>query len=294
MRWFAIGAIVLVLVASGPVAAKRHVPHPTPTPTQTINGTSVLFGLDHPARETDAAIAAGLNTIRIVNFLDEGPTGAPFDSGRWARVDSLIAAAQVRGLRVILDLSTYRNQLRAQGQNPYGEWGPFLAFVGARYRTAPIAYYALAGEPEPREAPLLVAFYSRSTSQLHAAAPGVPVSSGGLLQYGWNSGIDWQAIFRVTDLPAVHVYSQNDEQALPTLASDAAGLGKPLMIEEFGFNQSEGDSQRAADFSRVYGLARTVGARGSAFWNLGPQLGGDTYDVNTATPLTWQVVLTHR
>lgn len=282
--WLVATAAVVVVVLSSGRGNPHKPPKPTVTPTLTgtINGASVLFGLDHPDRDTDAALAAGLDTIRIVDFLDAA--GTPYDATRWARVDALIAAAETRGLRVILDLSTYRNQLRAQGKDPYGDWSAFLAFVGARYRSAPLAYYALAGEPEttvPTE------FYARSIAQLHAADPDTPVSCGGLLQYGWWSG--WQAIFRAVDVPAVHVYSASDEQALPAVASYAASLGKPLVIEEFGFNQTEGDAQRAAGFARIYALAASVKARGIAFWNLGPQL-GDSYDVNPSTPLTWAAI----
>lgn len=290
----AVGGVVLVFsTASG--RGNPHKPKPTPRPTATptplsttLYGASVLFALDHPDRDTDAAVSAGLNTIRIVNFLDESGSD-PYDAWRWSRVDTLIAAAKARGLRVILDLSTYRNQRRNQGLDPYGDWSAFLSFVGDRYRAeTAIAYYALAGEPEVSEASELVAFYGRATTQLHAADADTPVSSGGLLQYGWNSGIDWQAIFRAVDVPAVHVYSTKDEAAVQTLASYAQSLGKPFVIEEFGFNQLEGDAQRAADFDRVYALASSVNA-GVAFWNLGPQI-GDSYDVNTQTPLTWAVV----
>src|SRR4051812_7269066 len=111
----AIVGCVAALMTSG--ASGRGNPHRPPKPTATpapspgglelvgsIDGASVLFGLDHPDRDTDAAVAAGLDTIRIVNFLDESPAGDPYDAWRWSRVDGLIAAAKARGLRLILDL----------------------------------------------------------------------------------------------------------------------------------------------------------------------------------------------
>jgi endo-1,4-beta-mannosidase len=254
-----------------------------------MKGASVLFALDNAARDCDAAVAMGLNTIRIVNFLDEGSAGSPYDAWRWSRVDGLISAAKTRGLRVILDLSTYRNQLHNQGKNPYTtDWGPFLTFVAGKYKAeTAIALYALAGEPEPNDASYLVAFYQKALSQLRMADPNHIITAGGLLQYSWG-GVPWQQIFDVTDLGTVHVYSAGDEGYLPTIASYCAGKGKPWIIEEFGFEQSMGDSSRATSFSRVYGEAKS--ASGVAFWNLGPEVKPDTYDVNAQTPLTLAAV----
>jgi len=304
---------ILVMTAS-PLMAKpaptchgKSCPTPSPTASATIPlvgniyGASTLFALDNATRDVGSAVAAGLNTIRIVNFLDESALGTPTDSTRWARVDNLIATAKANGLRIILDLSTYRNQLLAQGRNPYTtDWQPFLSFVMGRYANeTAIAYYALAGEPaapnssDPRRPTTneLTSFYVRSTTQSHAIDLDTPVSSGGLLQYSWNSGIDYQAIFSGTDVAAIHVYSQQDESAAPTLASYAHSIGRPFVVEEFGFNQNAySDSARASAFGRIYDEAATMGARGIAFWNLGPQVGGDTYDVNQQTPATFSAV----
>jgi len=40
----------------------------------------------------------------------------------------------------------------------------------------------------------------------------------------------------------------------------------------------------------MYGLQSRYAAAGVAFWNLGPQTSGATYDVNSATALTWAAV----
>ena len=134
------------------------------------------------------AVSGGLNTLRLVNVFDERglTTNAPYVEADWRRVDAIIARARGAGLRVVLDLSAFRNHLvnrdiRANGWeanclpgadrspvdytaiDPYrpalaGEWHTFLDFVtnrvntvnGVRYRNdATIAVISLAGEPQP-------------------------------------------------------------------------------------------------------------------------------------------------
>ena len=134
------------------------------------------------------AIQGGLNSLRIVNPFDERglDANAPFADADWQRVDRLLARARGAGLRVVLDLSAFRNHLvnrdiRAHGWeadcqpnadrspvdyaaiDPYraglaGEWEAFLDFVvnrvntvnGVRYKNdATIAVISIAGEPQP-------------------------------------------------------------------------------------------------------------------------------------------------
>lgn len=284
-------------------ARPSHKPTPTPTvtptptapPTSLTDFASVLFGLSNPTRDTDAAVAARLSGIRIVNFLEESSTGNAFDSTRWAQVDALVAAAKSRGLKVLLDLSTYRNQLLKKGINPYtADWGSFLTFVGNRYANeSAIVQYSLAGEPEPPNGSnparpttaQLNTFYQTWIPYLKQLTS-AKVTSGGLLQLDWNSGIDWQAIFRASDLAQVHVYGTGDEGFLPTAKSYAQSIGKSFQLEEFGKPQSFGDQQRADYFTRIYGLSTGL----VGFWNLGPEVTSESHDVNVNTPLTWSAV----
>ena len=111
---------------------------------------------------------------------------APFAAADWQRIDALIARARGAGLRVVLDLSAFRNHLvnrdiRAHDWqddclpdadrspvdyaaiDPYradlaGEWEAFLDFVDDRINTvngvrygadATIAVISIAGEPMP-------------------------------------------------------------------------------------------------------------------------------------------------
>ena len=141
-----------------------------------------------PARIVALSHQAGLNSVRIVNpFVEDGTSaGAPTVAADWQHVDQLLARARGAGMRVVLDLSGFRNHLvnrdiRANGWeaacepgadrspvdyaaiDPYRaalepEWRAFLDFVvgrvnsvnGVRYRDdATIAVISIAGEPLP-------------------------------------------------------------------------------------------------------------------------------------------------
>jgi endo-1,4-beta-mannosidase len=267
--------------------------------------------MDDPAGTAARATAAGLNTIRIVNFLDEvsAPSTGAYDEWRWARLDRLVAAAGSSGLKVILDLSTYRNMLANAGMNPYAhDWGPFVSFAanrrnsvtGIRYGDDPaIALVAIAGEVEPINTPenrlgitssQVTDFFKRTFGQWRSLDTVHPVTSGGLLHYGWDSGIDWRAIFAGADVCSIHNYSAGDVAATPSVAGYCAGLNKPWITEEFGWETSVADASRAVSFQAIYDLNRANGSAGVAFWNLGAQTQMPTYDVNDATPLTLDVV----
>lgn len=282
-------------------------------------GGSIYGYQSDTASRISLATQGKLNTVRITNMLNESSTdlvNAPFDSTKWAKVDAAIAAAGNANLKVILDLSSYRNLYKNNNRNAYTlDWSTFINWVANRtntvsgvvYKNDPIiAIISVAGEVDPPNASSatgptstqqLTDFYTRTIAQVHAADPNHLVSEGGLLQYGWNSGIDWRSIFALPgdDVPAVHVYSAGDENYAPTIAADATSINKPWMIEEFGFDQTTGDSTRASDFQRVYTLATTNNAAGVAYWNIGTEVLGaggktSTYDVNTSTPLTLAAV----
>jgi hypothetical protein len=284
-----------------------------------LYGASDLGGLGDPGARASLAVGARLNTLRVVNFLDEhGSVGsAPYDLAYWSRVDAVIGAARTAGLRVILDLSTYRNLLWNAGRNPYSwDWGPLVAFVtqrsntvtGIRYGDDPtIALVAFAGEVEPLNTPAnvlritaqqLTSFYERTFAQWRANDSRHLLSTGGLLQLAWDSGIDWRSIFGLAndDVCSIHDYSTADQTVTtPAVAAYCASIGKPWITEEFGWDQAVGDAARAADFSAMYGLQSRYAAAGVGFWNLGTTVAGTggvtaTHDVNPSTPLTWSVV----
>ena len=205
-------------------------------------GTTNPGGQGTIAGTIDLAQQAGLNALRLVNFLDERglDPNAPFDPGAWTRVDQTLAAMSTAGLKAILDLSTYRNHLQnlslqaGSGVTPYQRnWKPFLKFVanrvntanGLRYKNDPtIAMVSFAGEPNPpnSEEPLkpttqeLTDFYRRVFAEWKGFDKNHLVSSGGLLHIDWEeiygnpdgSGIDYVAIFSLPkhDVPSIHNY----------------------------------------------------------------------------------------
>jgi endo-1,4-beta-mannosidase len=282
------------------------------------------------AGTTSLAVSAKLNTVRLVNYLDESgvDSNAPYDESSWRRVDQSLASLAKSGLKAILDLSTYRNYLQnhalAAGSTltPYSQdWGPFIHFVATRkntvnrvlYKNDPtIAIVSFAGEPNApnSEEPLkptreeLTNFYSRVLSQWRALDPNHLLSSGGLDQIDWEerfnnpdgSGIDWQAIFALpgNDVPSIHNYGltkvPSTDYVSPKVSAYCAQLGKPWITEEFGFSQAEGDSARAAHYQQIYDEQSTYGSAGVLFWNLGGEVSSDTFDVNSDTPLTWATV----
>lgn len=272
-------------------------------------------GLSDPTKAPGWALALNLNTLRLTDFLDAHPSSprAAFDPARWAAVDRLIAASGAAGLHVELDLSTYRNLLLGVGVNPYTfDWGPFLDFVarrrntvtGVRYGNDPtIALVAFAGEVGPVNGnpgpgvstTQLTTFFRTVMDRWAVNAPRQLLTSGGLLQLDWNSGIDWRAIMALprNAVPAIHVYSANDRNVtVPAVAAYAAALGKPWIDEEFGAPAELGDQARADLFTATFALHRRYGAAGDGFWNVGPQL-TNTYDVGPQFPLTFEAVRRH-
>ncbi|MHA6629348.1 hypothetical protein ACU61A_28260 [Pseudonocardia sichuanensis] len=264
-------------------------------------GTSVT-----PTERARMASEAGLNTLRLVNFLDESgsPASAPFDEASWRDVDERIAAARRYGLKVLVDLSTYRNLLARAGSDPYGEdWGPFLRFVldrqntvtGVRYAEDPtIAMFSLAGEVEPEAGGTTVTeFFRRTLRQAEDIDPHHLWSTGGLLHLDRDSGIEWPTIMAMpeNDVCSIHNYSEPDTVVTtPQIARFCGVLGKPWITEEFGFPQSVGDEERARRFHAMFDLQRLHRAAGVGFWNLGAEREPSSHDVNEQTPAVWQAV----
>lgn len=272
-----------------------------------------VYATADPEQAISQARALGLNAVRLTDFLDVSaadPAGA-YDEERWRRVDATVAAAARAGLRVELDLSTFRNLLWAAGRNPYTvDWTPFLTFVahrtntvsGLSYASDPtIAIVAFAGEVEPISTPSntrgvttagLTAFFGRVFTTWGALAPGVLRTSGGLLQLDWDSGIDWRAISSLpgSDISTVHAYSDADlVTTMPVVAAAAIAANRPWVLEEFGFPVETGDRARAARFRDVFRRAARLQAAGWGFWNVGPQT-HDSFDVGPQTPLTAAMV----
>lgn len=313
-------AVVAIGVRPGSVARRDDATVTACGASLCLNGApwmlsmaSVYNGLATPAESVARVRALDLTTVRITDFLDTAgqPSSAPYDAAAWARVDALIAAAGEAGMHVWLDLSTYRNLLKQSGTNPYtADWTPFLAFVvnrintvtGVRYGDDPtIAVVGFAGEVDGINGGdntyrlttgQLTDFYRNVQQFWHGAAPRQLLTAGGLSHLDWDSGIDWHSIFALpyNSIAAVHAYTAADvDITIPAVAAFAASSGRPWVLEEFGYPATMPDADRARSFTTMFLTAKTHGAAGVGFWNVGGQT-HDTYDVGPQFPLTFAAV----
>lgn len=253
------------------------------------------------------AASIKMNNVRVVDYIN-GVTSDPFDEKIWANVDYVIAKAEEKGMKVLLDLSTYRNYLKDQKKIvPYNmsDWKDFITFVGNRYKDNPTVWlYSLAGEADPpngddRGHPLrptsqqLSNFYRQASDLLHSVAPKQLISCGGFIQMSWNSGINWKEIFAMPNIhiPNVHLYG-DELSAFPEIANWCKTQKRPIYIEEFGMERtvSTGDSKIAEHYRTIFSLKKTYNAVGIGFWNFGPQTTFPTYDVNESLPQTWELI----
>ena len=291
-----------------------------------MNGASVYnpglrpeqSGFLNPTGTVALAERAGLDTIRIVNFFsDDGiPSSTPYAETTWAQVDQMIADAGGAGLHVDLDLSDYRNILWNSCINPYtSDWTAFIRFVATRRNTVTgrlyaddptIAVLGISGEPLPVGSHMFVApatgqdctvayttqdltdFYARTTGLWKRSGASVIVNPGGLGYLNEpTSGIDWKAIFALptVDLCDIKTYGGMLAYAR-TVATYCESIGKPWIDEEFGWQQSDGDAQRATEFRDECRTVFAEGSSGANFWNLGYQIAPTSYDISPATPAT--------
>lgn len=228
----------------------------------------------------------------------------------------MIADAGAAGLHVDLDLSDYRNILWNSCINPYtSDWTAFLTFVATRRNTVTgtvyghdptIATLGISGEPLPvgshtfmapatgQECTLtyttqeLTDFYARTTGKWKQLGATVAVNPGGLGYLNEpTSGIDWKAIFALPTVDLCDIKTYGGMLAYSaTVAAYCTSIGKPWIDEEFGWQQSDGDAQRATELRGTCETVFAEGASGANFWNLGYQVASTSYDVGPATPAT--------
>ncbi len=283
-----------------------------------LNGKAwYLYGASANGATTDAnarmdmAVQGHLNTVRLTDWLHDNA----YDESQWRLVDLMIAAAQARGLHILVDLSTYAGIVKQlNGGNLYTyDWGPFLNFVlnrvntvsGIRYADDPtIALFAFQGEVAPLNTPSNTLgittqqvndFFKRTAAEFKAIDKNHLLEPGGLYQLGWNSGVDYKTIFGIPDIDVCAVHApapQGGHGNDALLASQyCQHIGKPWIWEEFSQPQGIGDQNRANWFQTVYNSAKQWKATGASFWNLGPGTGSDNNDAGPQTPLTWQTVI---
>ncbi|MEA2645643.1 MAG: mannan endo,4-beta-mannosidase [Chloroflexota bacterium] len=281
-----------------------------------------LSGIDNPDATVALAAKARLNTIRLVNFYDSNHGDAarePFSEEAWKKVDVMIARAATAKMHVLLDLSDYRNILWNSCIDPYAaDWRRLIEFVATRRNTVTgevyggdpaIALVGLAGEPQKPgrydytarvtgkpctltySGEELTDFYRRTLGQWAATAQWVPAHTGGLGYLNFNSGIDWKAIFSLSENAVCGIKTYGGMiDFLSTGAAFCHELGKPLVDEEFGWQQTMPDDQRARLFSQTFDRLHRSGAAGAAFWNLGYEMKPESYEVNPDTPRAFAAV----
>ena len=70
---------------------------------------------------------------------------------------------------------------------------------------------------------------------------------------------------------------------MPAVSRFSRSIGRPWIIEEFGYPADLPDAERASRFAATYALAARYGAAGTGLWNVGAQT-ADTYDVGPQFP----------
>ncbi len=250
---------------------------------------------------------AHLNTLRATNYFDGVPYGDWYNSTVWSNMDYLFQQAAIHHMFIILDLSSFRDTTLKQGIYPYNPslYTAAFSWVASRYADNPaLLYYAIAGEVKcptsndplrPISTEALTNYYRVLSDTLYAADPHHLISSGGLSYLNEsNCGIDWQSIFSLPhiNMATIHVYSDEDRSiTMPMVSQWATSNQKPFVVEEFGFQQGSSDATRASEFQNMYSLGKQYSAAAIVFWNLGPEVGPSSYEVNPGAPLTWSTII---
>jgi hypothetical protein len=284
----------------------------------TLGGATAWQSPSFPSyinRVLDAAQQLGQNIIRTDDLWNmqkgDDPQG---DQTIWRNVDYLVCTAAQRGMFVELDISSYEWFLQSQHYSLFNvnNWLSYLAAVGRHYSNQPtIAFYYILGEPAVpttvNAMNTLITFYRAMTDALYQADDGHHLIIAGGFNHMENETPQlrwWQKIYALphNNVVAFKTYSQDDLNLLPTIASYAYQIHKPLLDEEFGMVQGSGDAtysgipynglemSRAAFFRAVYSEGRSDGVKGFIFWNLGCKMDSGSYDVNPETPAVWHVI----
>jgi hypothetical protein len=257
---------------------------------------------------------AGQNLLRPTDFWDKQYHDDPQkDAIVWQNVDYLVCAAKQRGMFVEMDVSAFSLFLISQHDDPFNAsyWQAFLTAVAKHYSNqTSIAFYSVLGEPDAPKtlaaSNKLIAFYRSVTDDLRAADSNHLIMAGGFnhMEDEKPDAPWWHQIYALpnNDIVGFKTYSQDDLNLMPTIGAYAQQLGKPLVDEEFGMPQSQGDANstgitynglqigRAAFFNAVYATGAANNVAGFIFWNLGCTLGDTHYEVSPATPAVWQVI----
>lgn len=248
-----------------------------PTYGVTLSLAPGLTWHDATAREAithqlDLAAAAHVGGVWPIGILD-GESN-PLDPDIWANVDALFDLAEARHLGVVLDLGNYRDWVehteRRDGFAPTA-WDAFLPFVVARYQSHPaLAGWSLGGRPP---APAwgvitgneIVTYYQTLARMIAERDPRHPITTGGLGELNWASGIDWQTIYALPNIDVAGVSVDTAEDAaisLPRVARWANEHGKTWIVAPMSASLGDSDEQDAQTIDTITQVATNMGATG--------------------------------
>jgi hypothetical protein len=282
-----------------------------------IGGTSAWHTTTFPSY-IDQMIAleknGNQNIMRPTDYFFQNTPGQnPYDPVVWTNMDYLVRACKANGLFVILDISAYRWLLESDNKNSTdpNNWYAFIDFVAARYKNEPaVAFWYIMGEPDPPidtpSANSLVAFYNGVTTRFRTDDPNHLICAGGFNHMEDHPELSWwQRIYSLpnNDIDGYKTYSQNDLNYMATITNYTNSIAKPSFEAEFGMPQYMGDcdisgndyngilTSRADFFRNVYNGNNAGGSVASAYWNLGNEVGDDSYNVSpSVSPCVWAVV----
>lgn len=224
------------------------------------------------AKELDLIASAGFNTVRVFLWYDPLFTCAPEEAvpnaERFAWLDALIAAAQARGLRLIVTLNDLPDIIFRPLYTDWARYDAQTAFLVARYRDEPailawdlrnegdIDYGAQFGVPGK---------FARATVLdwlTHAAEVVRANDDRHLLTAGW-----WGDAAETVDV--VDVVSFHHWADAASLASRIERLHaithKPILLEEVGY-PSAGSWDEAAQAEQLRDVLETAERGGVAGW----------------------------
>ena len=255
----------------------------------------------------------GANVVRPTDQFDNITAGQQFDNPTlWANMDHLVCQAAKRKTFIDLDLSFIAHLLTSQGKNVMNaaNWLPMIDAVAKHYAGwQPIAWVSVFGEPQYpatlAQANSMRTFYATLLAEYHRYDPHHALTPGGLTHTMYGYPDWWQKVASVpyASIFAYKVYGMDDETYLPTINGWASAHGQPVINEEFGMPQSQGDGtwsgqtfnglkvDRADFYSWNYLQQQDGRTQASIFWNDSCLVGPTDYDVNpTAGPAVIAVI----
>jgi hypothetical protein len=167
--------------------------------------------------------------------------------------DRYMAAAEARGIRVLVLLAYDSARIRVEGDPrpsvppaALPEWLAYVRAVVTRYRDRAWGFEVW-NEPNldrfwqgPKAD--VVALARATVDLVHAEAPGVPVAVAGfsLVPVDWFAALDDEGVLAAADAVSFHPYWRDADGALTMLDAARAwlaarGLDKPLWLTEYGW-----------------------------------------------------------